>query len=57
MKIRWIEPLYNFNAEIEHIAAPPNADGRLLEMVDELVGTEDLIAIYIPEGTEDVYDS
>ena len=25
-------------------------------MADELVGTKDLIAIYVPEGTEDVYE-
>ena len=56
MRFRWIEPLYGFDAEIDHIAVPGNAEKALIEMADELVGTEDLIAIYIPEGTEEVYE-
>lgn len=55
MKFRWIEPLYGFEPGIDHIAVPASAEGVLHEMADELVGTDDLIAIYIPEGTENVY--
>jgi hypothetical protein len=39
------------------VIAERPSPARLLEMADELVGTDDLIAIYIPQGTENVYDS
>lgn len=56
MRFRWIEPLYGFEAGIDHIAVPGNAEGALHEMAEELVGTDGLIAIYVPEGTEEVYE-
>jgi hypothetical protein len=53
--IRWITPLYGFAPDCEHIGVPDNARAPLQEMAHELVGTPGLVAIYIPEGTEDVY--
>ena len=55
MRFRYIEPLYGFDANQSHIAVPETAIGALRTMVDDLLGTDDLIAIYIPEGTDDVY--
>jgi hypothetical protein len=54
--IRWITPLYGFGPDCQHIGVPENARARLQEMADELIGTTRLVAIYIPEGTEDVYE-
>jgi len=53
--IRWITPLYDFGPDCEYIGVPENARVRLQEMTNELVGTSALVAIYIPEGTNDVY--
>ncbi len=52
MKFAWIEPLFYFGRDIDHIAVTPNAEGVLDEMSKELLATGDLIAIYIPEGSE-----
>lgn len=54
--IRWITPLDGFDDECEHLGAPENARALLRQMANELVGTTGLVAIYIPEGTEDVYE-
>lgn len=55
MEFRWIEPLFGFDADISHIAVPNNAEKRLDAMAADLAGSENLIAIYIPEGTEEIY--
>src|SRR5207244_9732157 len=39
-----------------HIGVPENARAPLQQMADDLVGSSRLVAIYIPEGTEDVYE-
>lgn len=51
--IRWITPLYGFGTDCDHIGVPENARVPLQEMANELVGSSGLVAIYIPEGTED----
>src|ERR1700752_3999478 len=53
--IRWITPLYGFTPNCSHIGVPENARGKLLEMEADLDETTSLVAIYIPEGTLDVY--
>jgi hypothetical protein len=55
--IRWITPLYSFSEGCTHIGTPESARRILKDMADELVGTAGLVAIYVPEGTEDVYES
>lgn len=57
MKFRWIEPLYGFAPDLEHVAVPASAERILLKMADELVGTDDLVAIYIPEGTDEAWEA
>src|SRR5262245_53142467 len=52
---RWITPMYGFDADCDHVGVPENARKSLIEMSKQLVGTTSLIAVYIPEGTEDVY--
>src|SRR5438132_1359218 len=47
--------MYGLGREQEHIAVPANAEAKLKQMAGRLVGSDDLIAIYIPEGTDDVY--
>ncbi|HEV8063165.1 MAG TPA: hypothetical protein VGP68_25010 [Gemmataceae bacterium] len=54
--IRWITPLYGFGLDSEHIGVPESARTLLQTMANELVGTPALVAIYIPEGTEEVYE-
>ncbi len=54
-RLLFLEPMYGFSAEQEHIAVAAKAEDMLKKMAARLVGTDDLIAIYIPEGTEDVY--
>lgn len=54
--IRWITPLYGFGPDCEHIGVPENARAPLQEMADDLIGTSCLVAIFIPEGCEDVYE-
>lgn len=53
--IRWITPLYGFGTDCTHIGVPDKARSTLREMVHDLVGTARLAGIYIPEGTEDIY--
>lgn len=48
--------MYGFGADCQHIGVPDNAREPLQSMAAELVGTRGLAAIYIPEGTEDVYE-
>lgn len=55
--IRWITPLYGFELSCKHIGVPENARARLQSMANELIGGAGLVAIYIPEGTEDVYEA
>jgi len=52
---RWITPQYGFKPDGEHIGVSEKARARLKEMSNELVGTTGLVAIYIPEGTDEVY--
>ncbi len=56
MKLKYLEPMYGFEPEITHVAVPIGAESRLGEMAARLVGTDDLIAVYVPEGTADVYE-
>jgi hypothetical protein len=48
--------LYAYDSSITHIGVPETAETKLRAMAQDLVGTEDLVAIYIPESTEDVYE-
>lgn len=55
MRFRYIEPMFGFGADQKHVCVPHGADQLLQDMASDLVGTDDLIAIYVPEGTGDVY--
>jgi len=55
MKFLYLTPLYGFGPDHRHIAVPANAEKKLREMGDRLAGADDAVAIYIPEGTDDVY--
>jgi len=54
--IRWIHALFRFSPECDHISVPQNAMGELDMMQRDLVGTDGLLAIYIPERTPDSYE-
>lgn len=54
-RIVYLEAMYGLGRDQEYIAVPGNAVDKLKQMADRLVGKDDLIAIYIPEGTDDVY--
>jgi hypothetical protein len=57
--IRWIEAVFGSPKPDEenrtHIAVPDTARTPLLEMAADLVGTDQVVALYVPEGTEEVY--
>ena len=53
--IRWIIAQYGFGPDETHIGVPENGRARLQELANELVRTSGLVAIYVPEGTEDIY--
>jgi hypothetical protein len=55
MRFRYITPLYGFDADLDHIGCPENAEQALLRMAEEMAGTQDIVAIYIPEGTNEAY--
>jgi len=55
--IRWITPMYGFGRDCGHIGVSDRARAVLQEMANELVDTPRLVAIYIPEGTEDIYQA
>jgi hypothetical protein len=55
MRFRYLTALYGFSANQSHIAVPDLGEKKLCEMGNDLAGGDDLVAIYIPEGTEDVY--
>ena len=56
---RWIEAVYGApkpeRENLTHIAVPDTARLALQEMASDLVGTDGLVALYVPVGTEDVY--
>ena len=52
--IRWITPVFSFLQE-EHISVPDNARAKLREMVEQLLGTPGLVAIYVTQGAEEGY--
>ena len=47
--------MFSFGADQTHVAVTANARVKLERMAEEVAGKEDLVAIYIPEGTDDVY--
>jgi len=53
--IEYLEAMFGLGSDQDHIAVPAQAEATLQKMAKRLVGTDDLIAIYIPEGTEDAY--
>jgi hypothetical protein len=57
--VRWIEAVFGNPAAgrdySTHIAVPTNGRAQLHAMAAELAGTDGLVALYVPEGTEDVY--
>jgi hypothetical protein len=58
--IRWIEAVYGppepDSKNLTHVAVPETGRSALQEMADEIVGTDQLVALYVPEGTDDLYD-
>ena len=56
-RIKYIEPLYGFAADIRHISVGESSKAQrtLVKMGQLLPGTADLVGIYIPEMTEDPY--
>ena len=57
MRVRYLEAMHDLGPDQSHVAVPPEADKKLARMAKDLVGTEDLIAIYIPLSTPESYDS
>jgi hypothetical protein len=47
--------MYGLERDQSHVAVPVGAEKKLNEMAEQLVGTDDLIAIYVPMNTPPVY--
>jgi hypothetical protein len=56
MKIRYLEAMYGLGPDQSHVAVPVDAEKKLERMARDLVGTEDLVAIYVPLATPEIYD-
>jgi hypothetical protein len=55
MRFRYIAAQCGFGRHFDHIAVPASAEKILTEISDALVGTDDLLAIYIPKNTQAGY--
>ena len=55
--IRWLQARHRFGEDCGHIAVPDTGLPRLREMAGELVGSNDLVAIYIPGGAAKARES
>jgi hypothetical protein len=55
MVFRYIEAMFGFAADTPHVCVPVGGEPMLRTLVKDLLGTEGVIAVYIPEGTQDVY--
>ncbi len=55
--ICWLQALCRFGEDCGHIAVPEMGLARLREMADEIVESNDLVAIYVPEGPATAYES
>ena len=53
--IRWIQAFFRLPADCRHVAVPESGRAALQAMAVDLVRTPGQVAIYIPEGTEDIY--
>src|SRR5712691_7516972 len=47
--IPWLHARYRFGEDCGHLAVPETGLTRLREMADEIVGSHDLVAIYLPD--------
>ena len=56
MGFRYIQSLYDYPDGIAHIAVPEIGEKQLQKMAGDTCGTDDLVAIYIPEGTGEAYE-
>jgi hypothetical protein len=55
MRFRYLTALYGLRPNQTHIAVPELGEERLHQMAADLVASEDLVAIYVPLGTEEDY--
>ena len=57
--IRWITAVFGTPETREerrsHIGVPGSGRSALQKMADELIGTQGQVALYVPEGTDEVY--
>ncbi len=52
MGFKWIDTLFWFNPKLERIAVVPQGLANLKTMADDLEGTGDLLAVYVPAGAD-----
>ncbi len=53
MRFRYIVALYDLTPDQSHIAVPETAEKMLMKMKCDLVGSDDLVAIYVPEKVKE----
>lgn len=55
MAVRWLSPLFSLPVELQQLCVERNAEDKLTEMATELVGSDDVVAIYVPLNAEAAY--
>lgn len=54
-KIKWLTPVFGFDADVPHVGVQKNGWDALHKLKDDLLGSGHLVGFYVPEGTEDRY--
>lgn len=49
--------MFGLDADCTRLGVPENGKSKLIEMAEMMVGRSALVAVYIPEGTEVVYQA
>ncbi len=55
-KISWIQPLFHYADKFTVVGVSEKHQEQLKKMAEELIQSEDLMATYVPEGTDEGYN-
>jgi hypothetical protein len=55
MAVLWLSPLFSLTRDLKQICVEKNSKDQLCTMAKELAGSEDLLAIYVPLSSEEIY--
>jgi hypothetical protein len=55
MAVLWLSPLFSLPPDLKQLCVVRNSQDKLCTMAQELAGSEDLVAIYVPLRSEEAY--